>query len=687
MNIFYCANNRYSQHIAVSMVSVIENNLYSDLNFYVISNDLSDSSKARILRLLNKSSPNSKISIEFVKPEIKKFASLKLNIPHISIETYFRYVIPECFPSLDKGLYLDADTVVNSSIEELYNTNIEDYYIAGVRDTYIEKIDYKKTIKFSSNDLYVNAGVLLFNLKKIRDEQLVEKLFLATKELSSIIQYQDQDILNIVFKNNIKELPRKYNYTFCDVVTYPLSELTKASIIHFTGDKKPWDFFYKSQNVAETYYYKYLKESPYRRYFYKKIFSNLGRYIFSKTKSGDKRSINILGINFQYEKNIKKAESKKNIKVALLVDEFFGGAGTAYGGYGFLARRYLAKYLPDSNIRLDLLLGFSKRLEHQIIDEINVYRLPKDKKLAKNWLKSQGYDVYLSIELTSSSYEILKLEEEKKNLVLWVQDPRPWYEWREINTVQLYPETCYWDTPVYEYVNFLNWKQKVKFITQGVFLIDKARDLYRLNNDLLMEYVPNPIDVDYSFNVKEFKKKDQIIFLGRIESVKRGWLFCEIAKSLPEYDFYVLGQTFREKGKNSEIINKYASVPNLHFAGHVDGEVKKKFLMESKILVNTSIHEALPISFLEALSYGTVIVSNRNPENLTEKFGYWTGDVLGDGFDKVHLYVEGIRKILNNELNRQKMAESAVTYIREIHNTKSIITKIKKILMEEANRS
>lgn len=62
--------------------------------------------------------------------------------------------------------------------------------------------------------------------------------------------------------------------------------------------------------------------------------------------------------------------------------------------------------------------------------------------------------------------------------------------------------------------------------------------------------------------------------------------------------------------------------------GHVDGEEKKKYLMESKILVNTSIHEAIPISFLEALSYGTLIVSNRNPENLASQFGNWVGDVL-----------------------------------------------------------
>ena len=48
---------------------------------------------------------------------------------------------------------------------------------------------------------------------------------------------------------------------------------------------------------------------------------------------------------------------RKNIKVGLIVDEFFGGAGTAFGGYGFLARRYIARYIPNEDIQIDVLLG------------------------------------------------------------------------------------------------------------------------------------------------------------------------------------------------------------------------------------------------------------------------------------------------------------------------------------------
>ena len=44
------------------------------------------------------------------------------------------------------------------------------------------------------------------------------------------------------------------------------------------------------------------------------------------------------------------------IKVALLINEYFGAIGTGFGGYGFLARRLFAKYINSSDIQVDVLL-------------------------------------------------------------------------------------------------------------------------------------------------------------------------------------------------------------------------------------------------------------------------------------------------------------------------------------------
>ncbi|RKG33857.1 glycosyltransferase [Acinetobacter guerrae] len=373
------------------------------------------------------------------------------------------------------------------------------------------------------------------------------------------------------------------------------------------------------------------------------------------------------------------------IKVGLIIDEFFGGAGTAFGGYGFLAREYIAKYIPNEDIQVDVLLGKGSRklfAEEFKVDDIVAYRLPRYKWSAKRWLKNKNYDIYLSIELTDS-YVLINEPNKNKKLILWIQDPRPQYEWDEINTVKLFPEYNYYNQKIYDLVHEWYQQERVKFISQGYFLNQKAIDLYNLAQNVDIEYMPNPIEIDQDFCVKSFEKKNMIIFLGRIESVKRGWLFCEIAKKMPDIDFYVLGKTHREESKNSEIMSNYYSIPNLNFVGHVECEEKIKYLKEAKILVNTSIHEALPISFLEALSYGTLLVSNRNPEDLTAKFGIHVGDVLGDGFDKINLYVNAIRQLLDDEEYRKRVSLEAINYIRDIHDVDKIVPKLRNTIIEE----
>ncbi len=83
---------------------------------------------------------------------------------------------------------------------------------------------------------------------------------------------------------------------------------------------------------------------------------------------------------------------KTKIKVGLIVDEYFGAAGTAFGGYGFLARRYIAKYLPNTEIEVEVLLGKGKfyfKSENNSVDGVNVYRLPKKRWFASRWLQKK----------------------------------------------------------------------------------------------------------------------------------------------------------------------------------------------------------------------------------------------------------------------------------------------------------
>jgi len=379
------------------------------------------------------------------------------------------------------------------------------------------------------------------------------------------------------------------------------------------------------------------------------------------------------------------------LKVALLVNEFFGAAGTAKGGYGFLARHFVAKHLPAEDLELDVLLGIG---EHRFAEEryeaenVSLYRLPWEPKFRRRWLRRKQYDAYLSIEFEYS--KILDYEErDDVPLLVWVQDPRPWSEWREINTVQLHREYCYYNQRDYDLVHEWYRQGRVQFATQASFLTPKAIDLYRLPNEVDMPRIANPVEQDDSFDVMRHPKKNSIIFLGRLDSVKRGWIFCEIARLLPDYEFHVLGSAgVNDHARSASLLESYRGgrVPNLFFHGHVEGEQKQSLLRDAKVLVNTSIHEALPVSFLEALSCGVLIVSNRNPDSLAARFGVWVGEVLGDGIESAPRFASAICTLLSDEATRRKLSEEAVAYVRRQHDVAQSSSALRSALFAAAAR-
>ena len=636
VNIAFCINDNYVEQLIVVLWSIMKNlTTGRNVNVWIVSSDMSDASK-NYLRKLRLGFKN--LHLNFLDIDAKELAQLPRTIDYISAETYYRYLLPNLLPNIDKVLYMDADIIVNGDISSLYDTDISKYYMAGGYDLYIDDIKYKSKIGFEQDELYVNAGVLLMNLKQMRTDNIPQKLIDTTKNMASKVKYQDQDIINIVCRGKILEFDSIYNYTSHNILKEK-SKYKHAVVIHYTGPNKPW-----------------LSDS-----------NNPMRHLWRR-----------------YAKKTAKMNNRK-IRVGLLIDEFFGGAGTAFGGYGALARKYIAKYIPNDDIEMDVLLGagghrFRPRKYH--VDNVNLYRLPRRHWASRRFLRRKNYDIYLSIELTTDW--VLRHEPDTtKKLILWIQDPRPKYEWDEIETMTLMPEPNYYNQNIYDLVNELYHDGRVRFVSQGYFLNQKAIDLYKLDPDVEIQYMPNPVELDSEFNVEKYKKKNMIIFLGRLEDVKRGWLFCETAKRVPEYEFYVLGKINTHKANTAAFWKQYQNIPNLHFAGHVDGDVKNQFLKDAKILVNTSIHEALPVSFLEALSYGCTLVSNRNPDSLTEKFGIWIGEVLGNGFESIDLYADAVRKLMTDDKLRSKLAQAGRKYVEQVHNIPRFVRDMRNVIYTE----
>ena len=261
--------------MAVSITSLLENNVHSKIVVHILYSDLSEATKARLSAFENRYK-NTKII--FHKIDDSRFEKFGLTIEHITKETYFRYMVADVLPNIDSVLYLDGDTIVNGDICELFDTDLTTYYCAGVSDIYIESVGYKKTLGLDG--LYINAGVILFNLDEMRRTNIAEKLFKLTAENN--FKYQDQDAINVAFNGKIKELDCVYNFKRAHQKAFP-EKIPSAKIVHYVGPNKPWRKF--TLNRVKILWYKYESLSPYTVKSLnvpQKIYNFFSRNIFGK---------------------------------------------------------------------------------------------------------------------------------------------------------------------------------------------------------------------------------------------------------------------------------------------------------------------------------------------------------------------------------------------------------------------
>ena len=169
MNVAFCFNDSYTGKIAVTITSLLVNHINSYFDFYLFSSDLSEES-IKLINCLSASYDNFKL--HHVKVDKNIFSGLVRHISRLPVAAYFRYIIPELLPQVDKILYLDGDIVVNGCIYNFYDTKLENNYFAGVADSFIYDIGHNQRFNL---DVYVNAGVLLMNLKQMRQDRIFEK--------------------------------------------------------------------------------------------------------------------------------------------------------------------------------------------------------------------------------------------------------------------------------------------------------------------------------------------------------------------------------------------------------------------------------------------------------------------------------------------------------------------------------
>lgn len=214
INVLYAGNRAVTKGILLSCLSLVMKNKNSDINIFILTADFSDiNSKylpilkediAKIETILKVYNPNTKVSL-LDKEEVilKNHDTFKKLDNWFTPYSLLRLCAGE-IPSLpEKILYLDSDTMVYNSLEELFTMDEINNYVLGI---VVDKMG-----KFWIRKDYFNSGVLFINLKKAREVKFFEEVFDLVKTKHFL--FLDQSALNSVAKKHgyALYLDGKYN--------------------------------------------------------------------------------------------------------------------------------------------------------------------------------------------------------------------------------------------------------------------------------------------------------------------------------------------------------------------------------------------------------------------------------------------------------------------------------------------
>lgn len=207
MHIVYCGDRDYVPMLGISMTSVIWSNLDSRLVFHLLLDGVHD----RDLRLLQDFSRMyrnvDEVKLHYIDaecPEMKVFAGVR---SEYALPVNYRLLLPRILDDeVTKALYLDGDIICRGSLAALWQTDMTGMLAAGVTDP-LEKMHLRRTGLKS----YVNSGVLLMNLARWREQDILPEL-MAFYEGKEHLGFPDQDAINTVCAGKIRSLPQKWNY-------------------------------------------------------------------------------------------------------------------------------------------------------------------------------------------------------------------------------------------------------------------------------------------------------------------------------------------------------------------------------------------------------------------------------------------------------------------------------------------
>ncbi len=234
-------DGRYVWHGANVIASVVRHAPGAKFRFIVLQADVTPEQKRRLEAV----APGS----EFVWCDVGDNDMPNYTRGYLNRAILFRLGLEAKAPAdCKRVLYLDADTIVLGDVRELWAADLGDFPAGAVTDCYQDAEEFAETWGLTKGGRYINSGVMLIDLDKVRASKLFTKALAFVAEHGAKLPFGDQCALNNLFWKNMAVLEPTWNvqrYTDDEEI---ISETApdrrwgypKPRLIHYLGADKPW---------------------------------------------------------------------------------------------------------------------------------------------------------------------------------------------------------------------------------------------------------------------------------------------------------------------------------------------------------------------------------------------------------------------------------------------------------------
>jgi len=380
-----------------------------------------------------------------------------------------------------------------------------------------------------------------------------------------------------------------------------------------------------------------------------------------------------------------------SVKVGIVANEFFDPDLGRMGGFGWAARRAASTFMkyPEAHLSPVFVTAQLRTFQNKPHPSTSkgVPILLLHNRRPKNFLRlaREQIDVFLSIDYRTS-YDPVFEAAPLKPIITWVRDPRPPEDVRKMHTLQIpgKPNVKPGGIHVDDSRSLAGKQWRFAFLQRRVLLANKMPHMVEKDEPTYglppsPHVLSNPSLLDYGeMNVRK-SERPTVIFLGRLDPIKRPWLFFALARRFPEVEFMMMGQNHFDGSAGW----KPTGVPsNLRMLGHLAGQEKFDVLSRAWLLVNTSIHEESPVSVLEALAYETPIVSYEDWGDLVGRHGIVIGQREGTGEEGLDDLESAVRRLLVNHEERRTLGAKGSSYVQETHSDENFLRQFEHLLLE-----